>query len=49
MRKYRPPEIVWQEIDLADILTESPPLFGTNGQDDLTVKWDAIAGKEKEK
>ena len=40
MKTYHPPELVWQEIDLADVLTESSTLlFGTKGQDDLTLKW----------
>ena len=38
MKTYHSPELIWQEIDLADVLTESPT-FGTNGQDDLTLKW----------
>ena len=40
MKIYQTPELVWQEMDLADILTESDNLlFGTKGQDDLTLKW----------
>ena len=40
MKIYQTPELVWQEMDLADILTESTTLlFGTEGQDDLTLKW----------
>ena len=43
MKTYQPPEILWQNVDLADVLTESPlsQLFidGEGKDNPNTIKW----------
>lgn len=41
MKTYQTPEILWQDVDLADILTESSPiqLLDKEGSDENLLPW----------